>query len=455
MSLTIHPTRIVEESSSPLLATHDTWKRRPLGEVADILNGYAFPSKQFKPSEGKPLIRIRDIFKDNTAVGFVGDYDSRYLVQPGELLVGMDGDFNCARWKGPEALLNQRVCKITPDPACLDIDFLTFLLPGYLQAVHDLTSSTTVTHLSSRDIAQLPIPVPPLDVQRKLAAVLSQADTRNASASSHISASQRAIERFRDAVLVAACTGRLTVDWRERRLGLAGSAQKFAKSVTPLVETPSEWEWRTLQDIADVRGGIQKGAKFKPGEHLREVPYLRVANVQRGWLDLSEIKNIPVPESRIDDLMLCPGDVLFNEGGDRDKLGRGWVWEGQLPECVHQNHVFRARLRTPGMQPRFYSWFGNTIGASYFIDQGKQTVNLASLSMTKLRELPVPVPGIEEQEEIVRRVDALLLLADRLLVRIRSASRQVDSSRQAFLAKAFRGELRQINVETATEAPNE
>ena len=126
----------------------------------------------------------------------------------------MDGAFNCSRWQGPEGLLNQRVCKITPRQEHLNLDFLTHLLPGYLQAIHDLTSSTTVTHLSSRDIALLPIPVPPIDVQRRLASTLNQSKGRKASAASHLSAAKRAIERFRQAVLAAACSGRLTADWR-------------------------------------------------------------------------------------------------------------------------------------------------------------------------------------------------------------------------------------------------
>src|SRR2546428_13259184 len=111
MSLTKSPAQIVEESESPLLAAPALWARRPLGEVATILNGHAFRSIQFAPAgHGKPLLRIRDIFHDRTAVDYVGAYDKRYLVQPGELVLGMDGEFNCARWRGSEALLNQRVC---------------------------------------------------------------------------------------------------------------------------------------------------------------------------------------------------------------------------------------------------------------------------------------------------------------------------------------------------------
>jgi type I restriction enzyme S subunit len=146
-----------------------------------------------------------------------------------------------------------------------------------------------------------------------------------------------------------------------------------------------------------------------------------------------------VPEGKIAELRLQPGDVLFNEGGDRDKLGRGWIWEGQIDECIHQNHVFRARLVHPKMQPRFYSWYGNVIGAGYFLDRGKQTVNLASLNMSTLKALPVPVPSIEEQSEIIRRVVHLLALADALQERITVAERKVDHTSQALVAKAFSG----------------
>ncbi len=341
------------------------------------------------------------------------------------------------------ALLNQRVCKIVPDPERLHLDFLAHVLPGYLRAIRDLTSSTTVTHLSSRDIAQIPIPVPSLREQLAVAQLAGTASSKQRSSASHLATGRRAISRFWQSVLAAGCSGHLTADWRisNPKLTREIAGEKRREDARPLVETPDEWAWCRLADIAEIRGGVQKGAKSKSGEPCREVPYLRVANVQRGWLDLSEIKAISASERKIAELRLEPGDVLFNEGGDRDKLGRGWVWEGQIEECIHQNHVFRARLRDKRMQPRFFSWYGNTIGASYFNEQGKQTVNLASLSMTKLKELPVPVPSVEEQAEIVRRIDSLLSTADELLARIDVADRLVSRSSQSVLAKAFRGEL--------------
>src|SRR5581483_2740257 len=345
MSLPVSPAQIVEESRLPLLQVPPTWKRRPLGEVAQIVNGFAFKSAAFVANGGKPLIRIRDIFNDETEVGYVGDYEERYLVRPDDLLVGMDGDFRCARWRGSEALLNQRVCKVVPDAKLLNMEFLTHVLPAYLQAIHDATSSTTVTHLSSRDIALIPIPVPPLTDQEHLAELFRTAVAKEESSTKHIEAARRAIQVFGDAVLASATSGRLTAEWRDQHQPEPMAVTSSSGPVPRLVETPSEWTWCRLSDIAEIKGGVQKGAKLDPNEPMREVPYLRVANVQRGWLDLSEMKNIVATERRITELRLQPGDVLFNEGGDRDKLGRGWVWDGQIEECIHQNHVFRARLR--------------------------------------------------------------------------------------------------------------
>lgn len=105
-------------------------------------------------------------------------------------------------------------------------------------------------------------------------------------------------------------------------------------------DLPNGWRWTTLRDIAAIAGGVTKGQRRRPHERVRHVPYLRVANVQRGYLDLNEMKEIEASESEIYALRLQPGDVLFNEGGDRDKLGRGWVWNGELPSAFTRTTSF-------------------------------------------------------------------------------------------------------------------
>ena len=176
---------------------------------------------------------------------------------------------------------------------------------------------------------------------------------------------------------------------------------------TELPDLPEGWAWAALAEIAAIKGGITVDSK-RSDPSARCVPYLRVANVQRGYLDLAEMKSIDAPATDIDALRLMSGDVLFNEGGDRDKLGRGWIWEGQLPECIHQNHVFRARPHSAEISSKLISWWGNSFGKSYFQREGKQTTNLASINMTKLSTLPIPIPPLAEQHRIVAEVDRRL-----------------------------------------------
>jgi type I restriction enzyme, S subunit len=172
-----------------------------------------------------------------------------------------------------------------------------------------------------------------------------------------------------------------------------------------------------------------------------ECPYLRVANVQRGWLDLKEVKNIEVTEQEASRLYLRYGDILMNEGGDRDKLGRGWFWEGQIENCIHQNHVFRVRLYDPKFPPKLISLYANEIGQSHFFDEGTQTTNLASISKTRLSSLPLRLPPVREALEILARIETAFAWIDRLASETTNARRLIDHLDRAILAKAFRGDL--------------
>jgi type I restriction enzyme S subunit len=143
------------------------------------VNGFAFKSSRFnKDQQGLPLLRIRDVGKEMTDSYYDGPYEAQYIVKRGDLVVGMDGDFNSARWQGPNALLNQRVCKITITSENYEPRFLDIVLPGYLTAINERTSSVTVKHLSSTSIAEIPLPLPPLPEQRRIVAKIEELFTR-------------------------------------------------------------------------------------------------------------------------------------------------------------------------------------------------------------------------------------------------------------------------------------
>lgn len=233
---------------------------------------------------------------------------------------------------------------------------------------------------------------------------------------------------------------RILAERRAKWTGRGQYNQPGEPETSDLPQLPDKWLWARLDAIASLKGGITVD-KNRKSPTARTVPYLRVANVQRGYLDLSEIKTIEAPDADIKDLRLAPGDILFNEGGDRDKLGRGWLWEGQFPECIHQNHVFRARLYLAEVSPKIVSWWGNSFGQAYFSREGKQTTNLASLNLTKLSAFPIPLPPAAEQQQIVVEVERRLSVLEKLEAAVEANLTRADRLRQSTLRSAFSGQL--------------
>jgi restriction endonuclease S subunit len=190
-----------------------------------------------------------------------------------------------------------------------------------------------------------------------------------------------------------------------------------------------------------VRGGVTKGRDLSRFETIT-APYLRVANVQAGYLDLREVKTIAIKRDELAKYQLRAGDVLFTEGGDRDKLARGTVWHDEIADCIHQNHIFCARPLLTDVLPEWLS-FASQLPASreYFWSVASQTVNLASISLTNLKAWPIPLPPLAEQRRIVERVEALLAQARTAREALAPVSTLVRQLRQAVLAAAFSGRL--------------
>ena len=192
--------------------------------------------------------------------------------------------------------------------------------------------------------------------------------------------------------------------------------------MTEVGAIPEDWEVRPLVALASIRTGIAKNSNVTVSNPV-QVHYLRVANVQDGFLDLSEMSQIRINRADIERYAVLPGDVLMNEGGDLDKLGRGAIWRGEFSPCVHQNHVFVVRCGA-NLSPGYLNfWTSGLHARRYFMLAGRQTTNLASISKTSLGQLPVALPSTKSEQEAIAETlndaDALVESLEQLIAKKR------------------------------------
>ena len=244
----------------------------------------------------------------------------------------------------------------------------------------------------------------------------------------------------------------------------AASADAVTKGVIPaapmkhsgvewLGDVPAHWEVSRLKFVALVQTGVAKG-KDNTGKATVDVPYLRVANVQDGYLNLEDVSTIEIPVTDLPRYELRAGDVLMNEGGDFDKLGRGHIWDGSIQPCIHQNHVFA--VRPFGISPEWLNAVtGSAYAQFYFMSRSKQSTNLASISSTNIMELPIPIPPADEQRAILQSMTAKSAAIDDLIADARQSTRLLRERRTALIAAAVTGLIDVRPISPLDTAPTE
>ena len=165
---------------------------------------------------------------------------------------------------------------------------------------------------------------------------------------------------------------------------------------------PESWKFTQLRHCVSIRSGITLGKKYSKDIKLIEIPYLRVANVQDGYVDTNDIAVLRVSKDEIEKYSLSAGEVLMTEGGDRDKLGRGCVWDGRIAPCLHQNHIFAVKVKEKLLNPYYLEYLTvSAVGRTYFDVTAVKTTNLACTSSSKVLAFTIPLPSLDEQNEIV------------------------------------------------------
>jgi type I restriction enzyme, S subunit len=301
-------------------------------------------------------------------------------------------------------------CVLRPDPDKLDGSYLFQWVksPNFVSDMVSKATGASYPAVSDRIIFESPIPLPPLPEQRRIATILDQAAT--------LRTQRRAALAHLD------------------RLTQSLFLDMFGDPVT----NPKGWpDMLKLGEVAALVSGVTKGRNLE-GKTTRELPYLAVANVQDKFLKLDAVKSTEATEEEISKYRIKRNDLLLTEGGDHDKLGRGTLWNDELPECIHQNHVFRVRLTSAQLTPLFLNWLvGSQRGKDYFLRSAKQTTGIASINMTQLRNFPLLVPPLPLQQTFATRVQAI----EALKTQHRAALAAQDALFASLQQRAFAGTL--------------
>jgi len=355
---------------------------------------------------------------------------------------------------GP-AIVKADCIRFRPDQRIAIPQFLTWMLnaePTQRQ-VAAVVHGVGRPRMNLAEIKEIRLPLPPVSEQIRIVAAIEEQFTRLDAAVTSLHRVRVNLKRYRAAVLKAAVEGRLVpteaelarADGRSYESGerlLAQLTGNFSASESRqrAAKLPEGWAWTTVSEIGDVQGGIQKQPKRSPREH--PFPFLRVANVLRGRLDLTEVHRVELFGNELERLRLECGDLLIVEGnGSPSEIGRMAVWNGAIENCVHQNHIIRVRPR-PGVDPAFIEAYWNSPAGSAGVTQvASSTSGLYTLSVAKVSRLPVPVLPSAEQRRIVAEVERRLSAVEVMEAAVEANLKRAERLRQAILKRAFEGRL--------------
>jgi type I restriction enzyme S subunit len=390
----------------------------------------------------------------------------------------MDGDFHSGFWRAQEALLNQRVCKITTNDALYDARLLSLLLPGYLSAINANTPSVTVKHLSSRTIESIDLPLPPRAEQARIVAKLEELLSELNAGVAELKAAQRKLARYRQSLLKAAVEGALTAEWRQLHTPAESGAQllerilverrarweakqlakfkeqgkippkdwqqKYPEPVKPditnLPELPAGWVWASVDELCEfVRNGISK----TPNTSQQGFRIFKINAVRQMAVNFSAVKHIELTDKEAEDYCVEVGDVLATRyNGSVDLLGV-FAMVRDVPEAtLHPDKLIRMK---PVLGVQSGSWMevcGN-VGASrsHLVSKVKTTAGQTGISGDDLKRTPVPLPPLKEQSVVLKHLDESLRTMHELYVPTEIALKQATAQRQNILRAAFAGEL--------------
>jgi len=395
------------------------WPMVPLGDVLTQYKEYIeYPEPKIYPKLSVKLYG-KGVILDSPADGTSLKMKRHQIARCGQVILseiwGKKGAIGFVPPEGDGALCTSHFFLF--DVSCNKIDqkyLKAIFTANYLQEQLDAEAKGTTGYAAVRPkiLFDAKIPLPPLNEQRRIVARIEELAAR--------------IEEAREL--------------RRRAVEETAALAISSKNIFFSDDSNGLWPKMALSEVADIRSGVTLGRELN-GPTIR-LPYLRVANVQDGYLDLSIIKEVEVLESELQKWQLQEGDLLLTEGGDWDKLGRCAVWNNEVSNCIHQNHIFRLRMNLNVFEPEYLcALIGSSYEKKYFQAASKQTTNLASINQKQLRAFAIFRPPLQKQKQIITYLKEQQSKLDALKRHQTETAAELDALMPAVLERAFRGEL--------------
>ena len=381
----------ISAGGTPRRNIQEYWKNGdiPWLKISDLKETYIKKSKEYITQSGL-------------------DNSSTKLFPKGTIVYSIFATLGAVGILDIQTTTNQAIAGIIPNNEIIDSKYLYYCLISEKNKICAKKSHATQDNINLTILRNHEIPLPPLPTQKKIIAILEKAEQLK--------------------------------EWRREADEMTDELLKstFLEMFGDPVKNPKGWEMRNLGEVAEVSSGLTLNSQRRANkENL--FPYLRVANVYRNKLDLNEIKYIHVSDLEFERFLLKKNDVLIVEGhGNIEEIGRAAIWNGEIPNCLHQNHIIKVRLNDNYISPSFLSFFLNFYGNyGYFSSKSRTTSGLNTISTNKVRKAKIPLPPVSMQKKFAEIYKSIEQLREHQT----QSHQHIYDLFNALVQQAFRGEL--------------
>jgi len=404
----------------------DGWELSTLGESCVVILGQS-PSSDTYNVDGVGL----PFYQGKTEFGDLYPTPAKWCSLPNKIAEKDDILISVRAPVGPTNLCPEKSCIGRGIAALRPKNMPTKYFLHYLRYIEkewdSKATGTTFKAITGDVLRNQEIPLAPLPEQERIVNRIEELLSDLEAGVAALERVRAGLKRYKASVLKAACEGRLMASGHGAAVPVPG-------------ELPDGWRWAKVGEIGEISGGLTQNSKRNVLK--KKMPYLRVANVYANELRLDDISEIGVEEKEINRALLQDGDLLVVEGnGSADQIGRVAIWDDSISPCLHQNHIIKVRFEPKEVAEYVLYWLLSESGREQITKVASSTSGLYTLSLSKVSNLPIPLPPLEEQQRIVAEVERRLSVVGEVESAVEVGLVRAGRLRQSVLRSAFEGKL--------------